>query len=68
MTVGSWCGHTMSSSPISILSFIHTPPVTKAEHAERDMEEKHWTHRLSSFGEDVKIPTYKRHTNPEGPL
>ena len=33
---------------ISILSFIHAPPDTKAGQAERDMEEKRWIHRLSS--------------------
>ena len=33
---------------ISVLSFIRSPPDTKAGQSERDMEEKRWIHRLSS--------------------
>ena len=33
---------------ISFLSFIRSPPDTKAGQTERDMEEKHWIYRLSS--------------------
>ena len=33
---------------ISVLSFIRSPPDTKAGQTERDVEEKRWIHRLSS--------------------
>ena len=33
---------------ISVLSFIQSPPDTRAGQTERDVEEKRWIHRLSS--------------------